>query len=293
MNEAKSLCLLGFGEVGQTLAPALTRAGVKLLAFDKQFVDTNSAASAGLKQHPYVTAADDAAQAVGQVELIISAVTAGQSFAAAKAAISGIKAGSWFVDLNSVSPATRRETAAAVEAAGGRYVEAAVMAPIGPRGIASPILLGGPQAETFLPLGRALGFVGMEVFDGEVGRAAASKMCRSVLIKGLESLLTESLLAARHFGVEQSVVQSLGNLMPGVDWQQHAAYMISRSLQHGARRADEMREVALTVQEAGQEALMSRACAESQQWAAQFKQAGEQAEDLGSLLDNILRLSTR
>src|SRR5690606_32162275 len=118
---------------------------------------------------------------------------------AASAAAAGIKTGAWFLDLNSVSPATKRETAAVVEEAGGRYVEAAVMAPIGPKGIASPILLGGPRAEAFLSVGRALGFAGMQVFDKEIGRAAASKMCRSVLIKGLESLLTESLLAARHF----------------------------------------------------------------------------------------------
>ena len=290
MNEARTLCLLGFGEVGQTLAPALARTALKLIAFDKQFVDEKSEASVGLKRYPSVGAANSAAEAAGQVDLIISAVTAGQSLAAASAAAAGIKTGAWFLDLNSVSPATKRETAAVVEEAGGRYVEAAVMAPIGPKGIASPILLGGPRAEAFLSVGRALGFAGMQVFDKEIGRAAASKMCRSVLIKGLESLLTESLLAARHFGVEQSVVQSLGNLMPGVDWQQHALYMIGRSLQHGTRRAEEMREVVLAVQEAGQDALMSRACADSQQWAARFKQAGEQAENLGSLLDNILRL---
>jgi 3-hydroxyisobutyrate dehydrogenase-like beta-hydroxyacid dehydrogenase len=161
------------------------------------------------------------------------------------------------------------------------------MSPIAPKGIASPILLGGPHARAFLPVGRSLGFEGAEVFSEVIGRASAAKMCRSVMIKGMEALLTEALLAARRYGVENAVLTSLGNLLPVGDWPTRSRYMISRSLQHGRRRAAEMREVAVTVREAGIEPWMSAACAERQDWAAGHA-AALNGDSLETLLDAIL-----
>jgi hypothetical protein len=102
----------------------------------------------------------------------------------------------------------------------------------------------------------------------------------------MEALLTEAMLTARHFGVEEQVIASLQNLLPRPDWPQHAGYMIARSIAHGTRRAEEMREVALTVREAGIEPLMSTACADRQAWAAQFTNALGH-DGLPALLDAI------
>jgi 3-hydroxyisobutyrate dehydrogenase-like beta-hydroxyacid dehydrogenase len=131
-----------------------------------------------------------------------------------------------------------------------------------------------------------LGFSGARFFSAELGQAAAAKMCRSVVIKGMEALLTEALLTARHFGVEDQVIASLENLLPRPDWPQHARYMISRSLLHGMRRAEEMGEAAFTVREAGLDPLMSTACAARQEWAARYA-AALQHEELADLLDAI------
>jgi 3-hydroxyisobutyrate dehydrogenase-like beta-hydroxyacid dehydrogenase len=161
------------------------------------------------------------------------------------------------------------------------------MSPIAPRHSASPMLIGGPHARAFAPLARELGFTGAEVYSDEIGRASAAKMCRSVMIKGLEALLTESLVAARHYGVEDTVLASLANLLPAAHWDELAHYMIGRSLQHGRRRAEEMREVARTVDEAGVEPWMSRACAERQDWAA-ARASGLTESDLKRMLDAIL-----
>jgi hypothetical protein len=109
------------------------------------------------------------------------------------------------------------------------------------------------------------------------------------MIKGVEALLAESLLSARHYGVEDAVLGSLNDLLPNPDWRRLARYMISRSLVHGKRRAEEMREVAATVDEAGLEPWMSRAAAERQDWAwALAQQAPPGAvdeQDLLKLLD--------
>jgi 3-hydroxyisobutyrate dehydrogenase-like beta-hydroxyacid dehydrogenase len=282
------ICLLGCGEVGRTLAAdLLSNNDIKLQLWDRQFTEADSAATtnaAALAHSSRCTLAVSAADAARGCQLVLSAVTADQAVNAAQSILPGLSKQSWFVDLNSVSPVTKQQLYHRLEQAGGRFVEAAIMSPIFPQRSASPILLAGPYAEVFVAIGRELGFSDMQAVSDSLGIAAATKMCRSVIIKGMEALVTESLLAARYYGVDAAVLESLNNLFPRPDWPQHAQYLISRSLQHGGRRAAEMREVAKTVHEAGLTPWMSDGCAERQQWAAQFDQLlGEQS--LAELLD--------
>ncbi len=271
MSQVTRVCLLGFGEVGQTLAADLASAGdLALRAYDIKFSDPDSVPSRALRTHPLVKACDSAEAVASGCELVISAVTAAQDLSATQSVAPGLGRGCVYLDLNSVSPATTNAAAAVVENAGGRYVEAAIMSPIAPRRIESSILLGGPHADSFLPVAESLGFTGVRCYSAEFGRASAAKMCRSVIIKGMEALITEALLPARRFGVESEVLGSLQDLLPGVDWTSQARYLIARSLEHGTRRAEEMREVAETVREAGLEPLMSDACAKRQGWTPQF-----------------------
>lgn len=282
----RTICLLGFGEVGQTLAEDLP--SYHLTAWDVLFADPASKPSKALSSHG-VPLAKSAAEAVAEADLVVSAVTAAQDVTAAKTVAGGLRKGAFFLDFNSASPEAKKQSAEIVNGAGGRYVEAAVMAPIGPKRIATPMLLGGPHAEAFLPLGQEAGFSGMSFFSADYGKASAAKMCRSVMVKGIEALLTESLVSARHYGVEQTVLDSLSDLFPVGDWPKLARYMISRALEHGTRRAEEMREVAQTVADAGLTPLLSSATAERQDWAAARKKALE-AETLPDMLDRLLAM---
>ncbi len=225
--------------------------------------------------------------ATRDAELVISAVTAASDLAAARSVAPHMSPGAFYLDVNSVSPGTKAACAEVIGSAGGRYVEAAVMTPIAPKRIASPMLLGGPHAEEFMLRAAPLGFAG-QPFAVEIGRASATKMCRSVMIKGIESLLCESLFAARYYGVEKTVLASLSDLLPVGDWERLASYMVSRALEHGARRAEEMREAAETVREAGIEPLMASATAEREQWAASFHAAHAFRNDLAAMLDAMM-----
>jgi 3-hydroxyisobutyrate dehydrogenase-like beta-hydroxyacid dehydrogenase len=281
------ICLIGFGEVGQVLAADLYASGhQEIAAWDLQFTDPASAPSRRVARSG-VRSAKSAAAALADATLVICAVTAPECVCAATTAAASIAPNAAFLDLNSVSPTTRAIAAAAISAGGGRYVEAAVMSPIAPARIASAMLLGGPHAAAFLPQARQLGFAGATVFSDIIGRASAAKMCRSAIVKGIEALLTESLLAARRYGVEDAVLESLRDILPVGDWRTLSRYMIGRSMQHGRRRAAEMREVAITVREAGVEPWMSRACAERQDWAAAREHA-DAHPSLNALLDAIL-----
>jgi 3-hydroxyisobutyrate dehydrogenase-like beta-hydroxyacid dehydrogenase len=287
MSAYTAIALIGFGEVGQILAADLAKAGVsKITAWDIHFTDVSSAPSLAVAASS-VRQATSAHDAVADAELIISAVTAAQDLAAARSVAEGMKPGTVYLDLNSCSPGQKLAACEAITQGGGAYVEAAVMSPFPPKRLASPMLLGGPYANAFLGRAAPLGFTGAKAYSEVIGQAAATKLCRSVMIKGVEALLTESMLAARHYGVEKVVLDSLSDLLPLPDWRATAQYMISRSLEHGTRRAEEMREAAKTVAEAHVAPTMSQAIAERQDWAAGY--GGAMNPDLIAMLDAVIQ----
>ena len=287
MTGGYAICLIGFGEVNQLLADDLPKAGTgRLTGWDIKFPDLTSEPAKAVAVRPVVQA-NSAANAVRNADVAISAVSAAQTVNAAQSVAAALKPGMYFLDLNSASPVEKRRAADVICAAGGRYVEAAVMSPIAPARIRTAILLGGPEAATFCPIAHDLGFTGAAVFCDQIGQASAAKMCRSVIIKGLEALLAEALLTARHYRVEETVLESLRDLIPLDNWPERARYMISRSLIHGTRRAEEMREVAQTVTDAGIAPHMSAGIAERQDWAAHFRAASD-CDDLVRMLDSIL-----
>jgi 3-hydroxyisobutyrate dehydrogenase-like beta-hydroxyacid dehydrogenase len=277
--------LLGFGEVGQTLAADLRAHVGSITAWDLKFADSASAPTIAAGRLGVIAAAD-ARSAVAEADVVICAVTAAQIGEAAMSVAAHLKHDAYYFDLNSTSPAAKQAAAAWIDAAGGRFVEAAIMSPIAPHRVASPMLLGGMHAASFLPLATQLGFTGAQLFSEKLGAASAAKMCRSVVIKGLEALMLESLLTARKFGVEQAVLDSLQLTSPADTWRTQGRYMISRALVHGRRRAEEMREAARTVAEAGFAPRMSGACAEWQEWAADHSAAAN--EGLEQMLDTLL-----
>jgi 3-hydroxyisobutyrate dehydrogenase-like beta-hydroxyacid dehydrogenase len=261
--------------------------GVRVVAWDVAFGDPASAASRNARALGVATGSD-AVQAVRGAELVISAVTAANDVVAAASAAPGLADGCWFLDLNSAGPERKRAAARVVGRAGARYVEAAVMSPIMPKRLAAPILLGGPDAAAFAEFARPLGFTGLEPYADVVGPAAATKLCRSVVVKGMEALLAEAMLAARAWGVDERVLESLADLLGDGDGDRaaRAAYMISRSLEHGVRRAEEMREAAATVAGTGIVPEMAAATARRQDWAAAYRDAAAEGS-LVALLDAI------
>lgn len=279
------IALIGFGEVGRIFHDDL-HTSHDLVAWDIRFADAGSPAARNAAETGVAQAAS-AQDAASGADIILCAVTASNDLAAAQSVIGGLQTGGWFFDLNSSSPGQKRAASAAINDAGGRYVEAALMAPIAPTRMASPFLLGGGFGEQFLAeVAPALQMSGASFLSVEVGVAAATKLCRSVIVKGLESLFGEALLAAREYGVEQDVVSSLSNILPPADWEKVASYFISRSLEHGVRRSEEMHEAARTVAEAGFEPRMASAAAVHEMWAAQFAQES-MPDDLYAMLDGI------
>lgn len=234
-------------------------------AFDRKTADPALRAA---KRADYarfgVTGCESGSEALEGAGAVLSLVTADQALAAAKAASRTIGPGALYFDLNSVAPETKRAAAAAIEAAGARYLDVAVLSPVRPLLHRAPLLVSGPAAEAGAAALRAIGFASVEVATGPVGAASAIKMIRSVMIKGIEALSAECMLAAHAAGVADAVIASLDASWPGADWRRRADYNLDRMLVHGLRRAAEMEEVVKTLESLGTGAALSRATVERQ-----------------------------
>lgn len=263
------IAIIGYGEVGRILAEDLRALDLAVTAFDIRLQPPmpHHAAQFG------VVLAGSSLQAVAAADLVLSAVTASQTVAVAEACAAGLSAGAFFLDFNSASPGAKQRAAAVVEAAGGRYVEGAVMTSVPPHRSAVPLLLGGPHARALLAPLNAFGFQA-RFASQTLGVASATKMSRSVIIKGLEAMVIESFTTARHHGVEDVLIASLQETFPGIDWERQASYFFQRVIEHGRRRSEEVQEAAQTVREAGLAPWSAGGTAERQAWMADLADAG-------------------
>jgi 3-hydroxyisobutyrate dehydrogenase-like beta-hydroxyacid dehydrogenase len=266
--------LVGYGEVGRILAEDLRKQDVKVTVYDIKL--RSDQAGGPLRDHASrhgVALTASHADLAARADFIISAVTASQAVPVAQACAPTVKQGAWFLDFNSASPGAKRRAALLIDGNGGRYVEGAVMTSIPPKRIKVPLLLGGAGAAELAPLLVELGF-DAKVASDELGVASAVKMCRSVMIKGLEAMVIESFTTARAYGVEDAVLASLRETFPGIDWEKQGAYFFQRVIEHGRRRSEEVREVAETVREIGLTPWSSQGTAERQAWVADLADEG-------------------
>ncbi len=266
--------MIGYGEVGKIFTAGLKSSVHTVSAWDLKFDaaatredELAHAAQAGVQTCASMQAVCEKA------DFLISAVTASNTLVVAQSAAANLRPGSIFLDLNSASPGTKQQAAQLIDAAGGHYVEAGVMTSVPPYGIRVPMLLGGALAEALAERLRGFGMDAKAV-AAEIGVASAIKMCRSVMIKGLEALVIESYTTARAYGVEAHVLPTLAETFPSIDWEKQGAYFFSRVALHGKRRAEEMREAANTVREVGFEPWMASAIAGKHDWVAEQSRDG-------------------
>ena len=262
---------VGFGEAGFTIGRGLTSAGATSISAYDIATHTSDRGPlirerAGIAGVALVATSEELARSS---DVILSTVTCSQALAAAQQTAPFLTGRHLFADLNSVSPALKRDVATVIEATGAAFVEAAVMAPVQPYGHAVPMLIGGASARHFVDRMAPLG-MHLEPLDGPIGKAAAVKMCRSIVVKGIEALLVECVLAATPYEADEKVFASLQETWPGIDWRKLADYTAGRMVVHGERRAREMEEVAETLKAIGVEPLMAEATARRQDWSAKL-----------------------
>ena len=253
------IALIGFGEAASTFSGAARWdcRGYDVLADRRQAMGEVG-----------VSSCDSAADALRDADLVLSLVTADNALPAARDYAPLLQPGAIWCDMNSVAPDTKREAASAVDAAGGRYVDVAILAPVQPARLGVPLLVSGDHAGAASDALVSAGFGNVRMVGDEIGRASSIKMIRSVMVKGLEALTDEMMAAANAAGVTDEVLASLDRSEKSVGWAERAAYNLERMATHGARRAAEMEEVARTLATLGVEPLLTNATVTRQRDAA-------------------------
>jgi len=269
---APAVGFIGFGEAGSTIALGLRPAGIdRLFAFDIKTSSADFGPAIARRAHESRTAlVESPADLVRSSDIVFSTVTSSSALDAASAAAPFLERRHLYADLNSVSPAVKIEIGRVVSASGGAFVEAAVMAPVLPYGHTVPMLLGGAGAAAFTDAMTPFGLRLQRLEGAKVGSAAAVKMCRSIVVKGLEALLFECVMGASRFEADDLVWASLAETFPGIKWKELADYTSGRVVLHGERRAREMEEVADTLRAIGVDPIMAEATAKRQDWSAQM-----------------------
>ena len=247
MTNSHAIGILGFGEAGRSWGGTLTGSdAVRLSAFDIQQSTDRVAEFADAARSCDAELVPDASALAQSCTTIICAVTAANSLIAAQSLAADLNPGQTFIDINSVAPGKKAETAKIVRASGAAYVDMAVMAPVHPRGHKTPVLVAGDLDDGMMAFLKTLGF-DFDVIDGGPGAAAGIKMVRSLFVKGLEALTSLTLIAEQAAGCFERVHASLAASFPGLNWPDGANYLLERSATHGIRRAEEMVESAKTL----------------------------------------------
>ena len=261
---------VGFGEAAYHIAKGLRQPGISsITAFD---INTQSA---GVGDKIQQRARDAEARLVDtnqelaeSCDIMLSAVTANQARNAAEQSAPYLTADHLYADLNSVSPGLKQSIAWIIEDSGSQFTEIAMMAPVPPYGHKVPMLAGGAGAQQFVAKLAPFG-ISAEIVSREVGTAAATKMFRSIIVKGMEALIMECVLGASRYHADERVFASLAETFPGMNWKELADYMVGRVVMHGARRAREMEEVAATLREIDIEPIMAEAIVRRMDWSVE------------------------
>src|SRR5579862_437642 len=210
MNESltQRIAIIGFGEAGGVFGQDLAAAGCHVIVYDSLLLNDKFRKPLLVKaEAAKVRVAENLEQALAQSNLVLTTVTASSATLVAKQSAAFLRRNQIYVDMNSVSPDTKKEIGVEIAKSGADFVEAAVMAAVRPARLKVEILLGGTRAAELAEQLRAIGMNTTAVSE-KLGVASAIKMCRSIVIKGLAALTIESLFAARRYGAEDAVIAS-------------------------------------------------------------------------------------
>ena len=266
-QETIAVGLIGFGEAAQAFVTGWRdQVTAAFTAFDIKTDGSQRERQGKLDDYAAneVTGYLTAAEAIAEADVVFSLVTPDQALAAAQGVAGRIRPGTLYFDCNSCAPQTKRIAETVIRDSGGDYLDVAVMAPVQPRLHRTPMLVSGEAVNRGMDVMRYLDMSAKEA-PGGVGTASGIKLVRSIMVKGLEALCVECLLAGRHLGVEDTVFETLERTHPEFGWTERAAAMLARVSKHGVRRAAEMREAAAMVEQLGIPGRMARATTTWQQ----------------------------
>lgn len=252
--------LIGFGEAAYHIAKGLKDEGLAPVgAYDLMLADPKASAHMRARaEETGVTLHEDKDACFGNAEFVFSLTSASVAVRVAEGIVPYLTEGQVYVDMNSAEPSVKQRIAAIEHAPGVKICDAAVMGTVPGNGHRVPMFLAGDGAQRFAEAMTPYGMK-LKVLDSPEGSASAIKMIKSVIMKGYAQLMLESFVAAERYGVLDVLVKSLSESLDGKSVEKLADTFVARTMIHAKRRADEMRDVGITLDGLGCDSEMTRA----------------------------------
>lgn len=252
------IAFIGFGEAGSLIGEGLVQAGLKgLAALDPALADPSRAWLVERAKSAGIALLSDPAD-LARFDMVMVFVQPSAAVAVARAYADRLAPGALYADMTSCGPVQKAEAGQVVQAAGRRFVDAAMLGSVPVSRHRIPTVAAGPQAEDFATVMNGFG-MDIRVVPGAIGSAAGIKIVRSILAKGIEALFSEALVVAHRYGIETEVLDSFAEFMDAHTLKAHAHRMLRAHVIHAGRRADEVRMSVQAVREAGMEPLITEA----------------------------------
>lgn len=241
MSEAIRVAVIGLGEAGYLIAGGLVRAGLDVVGFDSAEI-----------QNPPVPIVGEVEDAVAGADLVISINSSTVSVSVAQQIAPLLNPGAIYADLNTGTPALKRKLAGFFP--DGSFADVAIMKPVPGLAEKVPMAVSGTGAQGFVTL---LGPFGMnlEYVSDIAGEAAARKLLRSILAKGMAGVLIDCLWAAESMGLQDWAYQEILNEFDSSSSETAKRYL-SGTAQHVKRRQIEMMDVVEMLNDTGYDSTM-------------------------------------
>ncbi|MDR3561332.1 MAG: DUF1932 domain-containing protein [Negativicutes bacterium] len=257
---------IGFGEAAFNIAKGLIGEGViTVSAYDKFWnIPPQSELIHKRATESGVTLAASLKELVETSDIVISAVSANIAVPLARESASYLKAGQIYVDLNSAGPDTK-VAANEIISPKALFVDVAVMGTVPGNGHKVPMLASGAGAALFVEKMKPYG-MNITLLDGPAGKSSASKMFRSIFMKGFIVLLLETVIAGHKYGIEDDVLASIEETLTAGPFIPIVNGMLTRGVIHSERREHEMDEVIATLKSLQVDSVMSEATKAKLRW---------------------------
>jgi 3-hydroxyisobutyrate dehydrogenase-like beta-hydroxyacid dehydrogenase len=269
MPDSFTIGFIGFGEAGFAIAKGLHEAGVERIFFthlNRQ--DPRRAALAAKRGREAGAVALDLAEMLAtRSDYILSVVPPDASRAAAEEIAPFIGPGKVYIDLTSSSPEAMKAATRLIEAKGAIFVDGALMGPVPTAGHRILTFVSGARAEEAAATLNRYG-MNLRSVGPEPGQASAIKLIVSIATKGFGGLLVETLLAAHHFRVEETVLKVLNDQFFGRGLEYVVDRFVGSDAVYAERRAVEMAASLSLLEQLGIDPLMVRATVERLKWSA-------------------------
>ncbi|GAF50298.1 NAD(P)-binding domain-containing protein [Rhodococcus wratislaviensis] len=240
------VAIVGCGEVGRAYALACAAAGYELVLVDPR----PSAAATAIADQTRASIYPSVDGAVGDVDRVWICVSGDLVKSITASLVGKLPSHAVVVDLTTASPDDKRECSATLADHSLEYVDAVIMGSVTLSGARTALLAAGPKANAVLAEFAVFGAPVQTMTDGRPGDAAAIKLLRTILTKGLESLAVECFMAAEQQGLRSNLYDVLTDV-DSIGFVPFLEMLTTSHVQHAERRMHEVQRARAQLAEMG------------------------------------------